>query len=375
MIYLDNAATTFPKPHRVTAEVMRCLTEYCGNPGRGSHRLALAAAEQIFSCREALSSFLGVDAPERILFTQNTTYALNLAIKGFLRQGDHVLISELEHNAVRRPICVLAAKGKISFDIFPVCGLTQNELLVRLTEKIMPSTRVVICTHASNICSITLPIAEIGTLCQKRGIRLIVDAAQSAGILPIDMKAMQIDALAAPGHKSLYGIQGCGFLAVGENFTLEPLIEGGSGVDSIPSEMPADPPERFEAGTLPTPSIVGLLEGVRSLMNGGAEACAARERELFLAARERLSSLPDICIYAPEHAGSVLLFNKNNLPAAELGRYLSSKGICVRAGLHCAPMAHKALGTPDGGAVRVSLGRYNTISDVDALWKALKSQV
>jgi cysteine desulfurase family protein len=373
LIYLDNAATTFPKPRHVTGEVMRCLTEYCGNPGRGSHRLALAAAEQIFSCREALSSFLGVGAPERILFTQNTTYALNLAIKGLLRQGDHVLISELEHNAVRRPICALAAKGKITFDVFPVFGLTQDELLSHLAQKLTPNTRAVVCTHASNICSIVLPIAEIGALCRRRGIQLIVDAAQSAGFLPIDMNAMQIDALAAPGHKSLYGIQGCGFLAIGENFTLEPLIEGGSGVDSLPAEMPEAPPERYEAGTLPTPSIVGLLEGVRSLTNGGVAACAARERELFLAARERLSSLLDISIYAPEHVGSVLLFNKNGIPAAELGRHLSSNGICVRAGLHCAPMAHKALGTPDGGAVRVSFGRYNTLSDVDALWQALRS--
>ena len=373
MIYLDNAATTFPKPRRVTSEVVRCMTEYCGNPGRGSHRLAFAAAEQIFSCRETLSSFFGVGAPERILFTQNTTHALNLAIKGFLRQGDHVLISELEHNAVRRPICALAAKGQISFDVFPVCGLAKDDLLLRLTEKLTPATRAVICTHASNICSISLPIAEIGALCKKRGIRFIVDAAQSAGLLPIDMKAMQIDALAAPGHKSLYGIQGCGFLAVGEDFLPEPLMEGGSGVDSLPAEMPADPPERFEAGTLPTPSIVGLLEGVRSLMNGGAEACAARERELFLAAKERLSSLPDIRIYAPEHVGSVLLFSKNDIPATELGRHLASRGICVRAGLHCAPMAHKALGTPDGGAVRISFGRYNTLSDIDALWQAFKS--
>lgn len=373
MIYLDNAATTFPKPRRVTAEVMRCLSEYCGNPGRGSHRLALAAAEQIFSCREALSSFLNVGAPERILFTQNTTYALNLAIKGLLRQGDHVLISELEHNAVRRPICALAAKGIVTFDIFPVFGLTQDELLSRLAEKLKPNTRAIVCTHASNICSITLPIDKIGALCKKRGVQLIVDAAQSAGILPIDMKAMHIDALAAPGHKSLYGIQGCGFLAIGENCTLEPLIEGGSGVDSLPAEMPDEPPERFEAGTLPTPSIVGLLEGVRSLINGSAEACAAHERELFLTARERLSSLPDIRIYAPEHVGSVLLLNKSSTPAAELGRHLASRGICVRAGLHCAPMAHKALGTPDGGAVRISFGRYNMLSDVDALWQALKA--
>ena len=373
MIYLDNAATTFPKPKSVTNEVHKCLVEYCGNPGRGSHALALAAAEQIFSCREALSAFLGVGAPERIIFTQNTTYALNFVIKGSLRQGDHVLISELEHNAVRRPICRLAEDGRITFDVFPVVGLTQDELLLHLESKLTPATRAVICTHASNICSISLPIAAIGALCQRHGIRLIVDAAQSAGILPIDMKAMHIDALAAPGHKSLYGIQGCGILALGENFLPEPLMEGGSGVDSLPAQMPAEPPERYEAGTLPTPSIVGLLEGVRSLMNKNAKKYAEQEKRLFVAARERLSTLSDISIYAPEHEGSVLLFNKEGVPCAALGRYLSSKGICVRAGLHCAPMAHKALGTPNGGAVRISFGRYNTLSDVDVLWQALRA--
>ena len=373
MIYLDNAATTFPKPQSVTDEVYKCLMEYCGNPGRGSHTLALAAAEQIFSCREALAAFLGVGAPERILFTQNTTYALNMVIKGVLRQGDHVLISELEHNAVRRPICRLAAEKKITFDIFPVIGLDQTELLKQLASRVTPATRAVICTHASNICSISLPIAAIGALCRRHGLRLIVDAAQSAGLMPIDMEAMQIDALAAPGHKSLYGIQGCGILALREGFLPTPLIEGGSGVDSLPAEMPAEPPERFEAGTLPTPSIVGLLEGVRSLMHGNAERNAARERELFAATRERLLSLPDIHMYAPDQEGAVLLFNKPGIPAVEFGRYLNSKGICVRAGLHCAPMAHKALGTPDGGAVRVSFGRYNTLSDVDALWQALRA--
>lgn len=372
MIYLDNAATTFPKPRRVTDEVQRCLCEYCGNPGRGSHTMALAAAEQIYSCREALSDFLGAPAPERILFTQNTTYALNMAIKGLLQAGDHVLISELEHNAVRRPVWRLAAQGKITFDTFPVLGLDESALLAEIQRKLRPETRAIICTHASNICSISLPIAAIGGLCRQKGLCFLVDAAQSAGILPIDMKQMNIDALALPGHKSLYGIQGCGGLALGERITLDTLMEGGSGMDSFPPEMPPDPPERYEAGTLPTPAIVGLLEGVRSLQGGVAKEIATRERGLFLALRERLESLPQIEIYAPEHPGSVLLFNHRNVCATDVGRHLSASGICVRAGLHCAPLAHQALGTPEWGAVRVSFGRYNTLSDVDALWKALR---
>lgn len=373
MIYLDNAATTFPKPQRVIQEVCRCIEQYCGNPGRGAHALALAAAEQIYTCRELLADYFGIDSPERVIFTQNTTCALNLALKGTLRQGDHILISELEHNAVRRPVLSLRNSGRITVDVFPVLGLSKTALLSALKQRIRPNTRLVICTHASNICSVTLPIKEIGTLCYKKGLLFMVDAAQSAGLLPIHMADMHIDALALPGHKALYGIQGCGALAISKRISPLPLIEGGSGVNSISEEMPNEAPERYEAGTLPTPAIVGLAEGIRSLANGVAEEIASRERALFLAARERLSTLSGIELYAADTVGSVLLFNKRGVPAAELGRHLSSHGICTRAGLHCAPMAHAALKTPEGGAVRLSFGRYNTVEQLDALWRALKS--
>ncbi|MBR6728205.1 MAG: aminotransferase class V-fold PLP-dependent enzyme [Clostridia bacterium] len=371
MIYLDNAATTFPKPRRVVEEVKRCIHRYCGNPGRGSHALALAAAEHIYTCRELLSELLGVGSPERVIFVQNTTHALNFAIKGALVSGDHVLYSEIEHNAVRRPILALCEQGRITADSFPVLGLSTESLLREIEQRITPSTRAVICTHASNICSAVLPIAEIGAICRQHGLLLIVDAAQSAGILPIDMTAMHIDALAIPGHKALYGIQGCGALLLGERLSPAPLMEGGSGVDSLSAGMPADPPERYEAGTLPTPAIVALAEGIRSL-DGQLPEIAQREQMLISAARERLSALPDIELYAADLPGSVLLFNRRGVPAAETGRLLAQHGICVRAGLHCAPMAHKALGTPEGGAVRISVGRYNTLAHMDALWKALK---
>lgn len=373
MIYLDNAATTFPKPRRVTDEVNRCLCEYCGNPGRGAHSLALKAAEQIYNCREAVSDFLGVGAPERVIFTQNTTYALNFALKGLLKDGDHVLISELEHNAVRRPIGRLAAENRITFDMFPVLDLDDNAILAAIEAKIRPETRAIICLQASNICSLTLPVASIGALCRRKGLLCIIDAAQSAGVLPLHMTNMQIDALALPAHKSLYGIQGCGVLALGEHIRPNVLLEGGSGMDSLPIEMPPNPPERYEAGTLSTPAIVGLLEGVRSLTGGVAEEIAKREQGLYLALRERLASLPQIELYAPKYAGAVLLFNHRKVCATEVGHYLDTHDICVRAGLHCAPLAHETLKTPKSGAVRVSFGRYNTLSDVDALWRALKS--
>ena len=371
MIYLDNAATTFPKPTRVIAEVHRCIAAYCGNPGRGSHPLGLAAAEQVYACREAVSDFLGVGAPERIIFTQNTTYALNIAIRGLFKDGGHVLISELEHNAVRRPVCALAAEGTLKFDVFPVTGLDEAEILRGIEAKIRPDTRGVICTHASNICSAVLPVTAIGDLCRQRGLLFVLDAAQSAGIHPIDMQKMKIDALAAPGHKSLYGIQGCGVLALGKGVLPPPLLTGGSGVDSLATEMPDEPPERYEAGTLPTPAIVGLLEGIRFLQERDLMQDLKFECELFRATVQRLKAL-GCHIYAPEYEGPVLLFEHPRIPAATLGQALARSGICVRTGLHCAPMAHRALGTEAQGAVRISFGRFNTSADVDALWHALK---
>ena len=374
MIYLDNAATTFPKPPRVVEAVTRCLAECGGNPGRGTHGAALAAAGQIYSCREALSAFLGLGAPERVLFTLNTTHALNLAMKGLLRQGDHVLISELEHNAVLRPLQRLREDRGVSFDVFPVLGHSETALLRALRRLIRPQTRAVICTHASNICAATLPIGAIGALCHRYGLLLIVDAAQSAGHLPIDMQAMQIDALAIPGHKGLYGIQGCGALLLGPSLTLDTLLEGGSGVDSLSPHMPKEPPERYEAGTLPTPAIAGLLEGVRALVEESDGAIVAHEQMLYRAALERLLELPDIQLYGHEKTGTVLLFNKIGTPSTTLAQRLAARGICTRAGLHCAPMAHRALQTPPDGAVRISFGRYNTVAELDALRQALKEE-
>lgn len=373
MIYLDNAATSFPKPRLVTGEVMRCLTEYCGNPGRGSHPLALASAEAIYKCRAALADFLGVESPERIVFTQNTTHALNLALHGFLRRGAHVLISELEHNAVLRPLCALRDEGRISFDVFPVVNCSVEEILAGIAARCRPHTAAIVCTHASNICSLTLPLAEIGALCKQRGIAFIVDAAQSAGHLPINMQKMQISALALPGHKGLFGIQGAGVLALGEGFLPTPLMQGGSGVDSVSERMPEAPPERYEAGTLATPAIVGLCKGVEFVQHLGLADISSHIHTLFAAACERLSALANVQLYAADHPGAVLLFSVKGKSSAEVSHLLSQAGICARAGLHCAPLAHQALGTPPDGAVRLSFSVFNRTEDTDAVWKALKN--
>ena len=373
MIYLDNAATSFPKPRCVIEEVLRCLTQYCGNPGRGAHPLSLLCAEKIYAVREAVSDFWGIGAPERVCFTGGATHALNAALKGLLRRDDHVLISELEHNAVLRPLLRLKEERGISFDRFAVLGKSEEEILCEMEKGIKQHTRAVVCTHASNVCSVSLPLEGIGRLCRRHGLKLIVDAAQSAGHLPIDMQKMGIDVLTAPAHKGLYGIQGAGILALAEGVELSTLLEGGSGSDSFAPTMPKEVPERYEAGTLPTPAILALGAGIRFLRERTAQEIAATEHALFFAARERLESLPDIEIYQRDHPGAVLLFNQRDRSPVALAKHLAEHGICVRAGFHCAPMAHIALGTPKEGAVRIGLGLFNTVQELDALYAALKT--
>ncbi len=376
MIYFDNAATSFPKPRRVVEEQMRCMQFYGGNPGRGSHALAMAAAQKIYECREELASFFGSPNPENVIFTMNTTMALNTVIKGSLRRGDHVLISDMEHNAVFRPIYKLARDGYLTYDVFqtfPTNPLRTSDMIcASILEKLRPNTRMLICAHASNICSASLPLAQIGALCRKKGILFVVDAAQSAGHLPIDMQEMQIDALCAPGHKGLWGPQGCGILILGEGIVCDTLIEGGSGYNSLEGNMPEDPPERYEAGTLPTPAIAGLLEGVRALKRIGIDAIHLYECKLTQTLCERLLTMPRVTVYAPHHTGSVLLFSLADISSDRVGSFLNERGFCVRTGFHCAALAHATLGTPPSGAVRVSPSFFNTVAQIDALCDTLK---
>ncbi len=374
MIYLDNAATTFPKPSAVSAEVFRCMTEYCGNPGRSGHTLSLAAAKKVFECRLYLSELLGIGDPSRIVFTLNTTHALNLIIKGLLKKGDHVIISDLEHNSVLRPIKRLADEGIIEYSIFSTGSIDRHNpslICAAIARKKKKNTRAVICTHSSNICSITLPLSEIGAFCHRNGLLFIVDAAQSAGHMRIDMDKMNIDALCAPSHKGLYGPQGAGIAAIRDGLLLDTLIEGGNGINSKDPFMPDFSPDRYEAGTLPTPAIAGLCEGVRYIKNIGIDAIHDYECELFRRARQELSNIKNVEIYKPEHIGSTLLFNKKGFLSEAVANHLNESGICVRGGFHCAPLAHKALGTPEGGAVRISFGIFNKKAEVDALARAL----
>lgn len=374
-IYLDNAATTFPKPTSVIMAAYKCMKEYCGNPGRGSHKLALMASEKVFECRSRIGELFSAE-PENVVFTLNTTYALNIAIKGVMRGGGHILIGNMEHNSVWRPVSRLKADSIAEHDVFDaysLCSDTSEAMIIsELDRHVRDDTKALVCAHTSNICSATLPIEAIGTYCRKRGIIFILDAAQSAGHANIDMKKMNIDILCAPGHKGLYGAQGCGVMILGDGITLDTLTEGGNGVDSLEASMTNENPERYETGTLCTPAIAALSEGIAEIKSFGIENIDAHEKKLWHRACDMLSSLRGVTVYAKDHPGSILLFNIDSLPSDRVGALLNEKGICVRTGFHCSSLGHKTLGTAENGAVRASFSMLNTERDVEALCRSVK---
>ena len=370
IVYLDNAATTFPKPRGVLDAAFDCMQNYCGNAGRGSHPLALKSAETAYSAREAVASLFHA-SPENVIFTLNTTQALNLAIKGILTRGGHVLISDMEHNSTLRPLAKLAGERRISYDVFPThkngLPLPTREIISGIIKRLRPNTRLVCAIHTSNICSYSLPIKEIGQLCRRHGLLFLVDAAQGAGHADISLEGDNIDLLCLPGHKGLYAPQGVGILVLRDSLTLETLIEGGNGVNSLDSSMGMTSPERYEGGTLCTPSIAGLCEGVKFIREIGIDRIVAHERALWRRAYVSLCKIDGIEFYGDTCAGSILLFNLKGVPSDELGAHLAERGFCLRTGYHCSPLAHKTLGTPEGGAVRMSFSVFNTEGEVDTV--------
>ena len=375
-IYFDNAATTFIKPSSVYFETDKAMRKYAANSSRGSHSLSLLAGEKIFDCRQTLASMFGA-SPENVILTFNTTYALNMAIKGVAETGDHFLISNLEHNSVLRPVQKLKDGGIIDCDVFDTYfygNATPEKIIRELEEKIKPNTKCVICTHTSNICSYSPPIRTIGKFCRERGLIFIVDAAQGAGHRKIDIAENSIDILCMPAHKGLYGPQGVGVMILGDGILPDTIIEGGSGINSLTPRMPDDAPERYEAGTLPCQSIHGLNVGAQYIEEYGYEKIEAHEITLWNRLYRRIKDTVRIKIYDENHAGSIFLFNIVGISSSEVSDILSSKGICVRSGYHCAALAHRALLTDVdccGGAVRVSFSLDNTPDEVDALARAI----
>ena len=364
LIYFDNAATTYPKPESVYRAVDNYTRKYCGNPSRGSHSLALSAAEAVYESREALAG-LFTASPESVVFTMNTTYALNMAIKAMVHEGNHVLISDMEHNSVLRPVHEVCRRVGASYDIFRTAG-TADEIIEDIDRKRGRNTRLLVVTHQSNIIARTMPVEEISEYCRNYGIFVVADCAQSAGIIPLDLSKCKVDAVCVPAHKGLYGLQGCGAVIFGEDSgeELKTTIEGGSGSESIPLEMPDHLPDRFEAGTLPSPSIVSLFHGISFINGRGIENIRKHEYKICEYIINRLSSLDGITIYN-DKPGSVLLFNIDGISPAEAASAFDKYGICLRAGLHCSPLAHRTLGTFPTGAIRVSFGAFNTIHEAE----------
>lgn len=363
MIYFDNAATTYPKPSPVCKEVIRCLTEYCGNPGRSSHKLSIEAARKIYECRERIASLFGYPDPEDITFTYNASYALNIAIKSRIQKGDHILISDIEHNSVLRPVHKLYTEGTVTYDIYESENAKQSIL-----SHIRPNTSLICANHVSNICDRTLPLKEIGDIAKSKGIKLICDASQSAGILDYNLSNSGISALCAPGHKSLYGIQGTGFIINCDKHCGKTLIEGGGGINSNDSEMPDFLPDRFEAGTPNTPGISALSAALKWLDEITPGVIRNHENALKTHLADGLGNIKNAVIYGnTEESGSTLLFNITGKSAGEVGEYLADNRVCVRSGYHCSPLAHKTLKTPLGGAVRVSFSYFNTKREIDRL--------
>ena len=372
MIYFDNAATSFPKPPAVIRKTADCQKHFCGNPGRGAHKLSLAASECVYACREKLADLFDA-APERVIFTYNTTYALNLAIKSFYSEGA-VLISDLEHNSVRRPCATLTDDLRI-FDSHPELpdGNERDDAILSSIEALSDGVKMLVCTAASNIVNLTLPIEKIGAFCREKKILFLVDAAQAAGHFRLSVRDSQIDALCLPGHKGLYGPQGTGVLILGENaLPSHSFLEGGSGVSSRSLTMPDYPPERFEAGTLAVPAIAGLSVGLDEIVKIGLDRIAEHEKKLFCRLREYLKKGlgGKITIYEKERPGSIFLFNIDGIPSEKVAAALDERGFCVRAGLHCSPLAHDRIGTGDG-AVRVSFGIQHTLRETDRLAEAI----
>ncbi len=350
----------------------KCIKEYCGNPGRSAHPLALKSAEAVFDTRSGICALFGTSKQENVIFSYNATHAINKVLSGLIRSGDGIITTNMEHNSVRRPVANLCAMRGAEYSVINALA-PDDALISELEAKITPRTRIVVTIHASNICSAALPVAKIGEVCRRRGLIYVVDASQSAGIYGINLPRDGISVLCAPGHKGLYGPQGTGFAVFCDDFDfslLSPTEFGGSGFASADITMGHTPPESYEAGTLNVPGIVGLGEGIKYIRSVGTENILSHEKKLFALAREGLSSVDGIKIYLPEREGGVMLFNSDRMSGSALSAALAENGICTRPGLHCAPTAHAAVGT-GGDAVRISFSIFNGAEDIHSLVTAV----
>lgn len=372
MIYLDNAATSFPKPPMVVRAMAGTLQKLGGNPGRAGHKLALCGGRIIQNCREMLATAFGAPAPENVIFFPSCTEALNTAIRGMLCEGDEVICSHAEHNAVMRVLKGLEEEGAIRVRVIMPNSLgliTPDGLRAAIT----PKTALCVICHASNVTGVVQPIKALSDALHPFGVPLLVDAAQTAGVLDVSLQSLGADMIAMPGHKGLLGPHGTGVLVLGRGMLPRPLIVGGTGSQSESMIQPMQLPDRYESGTVNLPGIAGLMVGARFALSH-REEIEAYEAELSTRLRERLSAVHGIRVLG--HPGApkvgVVSFIPSHMDAGELCDRLAQKGFCLRAGLHCAPSVHQWLGTLHTGACRAGIGIYNTEEEIDALAETVR---
>ncbi len=378
VLYLDNAATSWPKPPEVIDAMRRYLTEVGANPGRSGHRRSVEAARVVFGAREAVARLLGVDDPLRVVFCANGTHALNLALRGLLRPGHHVVTTGMEHNSVMRPLRALEAQG-VEVSVVPCTS--QGVLDPADVERALrPHTALVVMTHASNVVGTIMPVSEVASLAHAHDVLLLVDGAQSAGALPVSLDDLGADLFAFTGHKALLGPTGTGGLIVGERVDLarfEPLVRGGTGSRSESQVQPDFLPDKFESGTLNVVGLAGLAAGIEWILERGVAAVRRDEAELTSRLITGLAETPGVCVYGTgdvERQLSTVSFTLAGMEPGEVGRHLDDEyGIAARVGLHCSPLAHETMGTYPGGTVRFSLGAFTTEADVECALRAVRA--
>ncbi|MBQ4568753.1 MAG: aminotransferase class V-fold PLP-dependent enzyme [Ruminococcus sp.] len=375
MIYLDNAATTFPKPLSVKNAVNNSFL-YSANPGRAGHSMSIKAAQTLFDCRNNICRLFNFDKPENVILTPGCTFALNTVIKGVLNKGDHVVISSLEHNSVSRPLEMLREKGIISYNVAKVYEKDPDKTIDSFRNALRDNTKLVVCTHASNVFGIKLPVSRIGALCRYYGTLFCVDAAQTAGACDINIKALGADFICVPGHKGLYGPMGTGFLIINSDNIPESIIDGGTGSGSGDLKQPQMLPDKFESGTHNLHGFAGLTQGIDFVMKKSPLRIAQHEMRLTRRLYNELKSIKDVVLYTDEpendHYVPLLSFNLDEVDPERVAMYLDKRfGIAVRAGLHCSPLAHRAFGTESVGTVRVCPSVFSTDYEIKKLIDAV----
>lgn len=369
MIYLDSAATTLQKPSSV-AHAMSEAVRRMASPGRGGHRPAMLAADTVFQCRQEVAALFEAESPEQVVFTSNATHGLNIAIHTLVKPGATVLVSGYEHNAVTRPLTRIP---RVTIKIATSPLFRPDVFLEDFERQLTGDVKCVITTHVSNVFGYILPVEEMAQLCARKGVPFVLDASQSAGCLPVSLKRLQAAFIAMPGHKGLYGPQGTGVLLCGQ--AGEPLLCGGTGSISLSQEMPDFLPDRLEAGTHNVCGIAGLLEGIRYVRRKKVETILAHEQSLLAKAAKSLKEVGGIEVFAAPDAAcqaGVLSFRVDGKDCEEIGEFLGRHGIAVRAGLHCAPYAHRSAGTLETGTVRASFSAFNTVRETEELVRALR---